>query len=123
MADRKNRITQEECEKRTWPHNNRCRYTIGFQCEDCGAWFPVESIGYKRHEYPSTLWMAIWNLGAGEKPKVKDRKEIDRLVKICDSLNKLPDEVLLAEIGKLETWLREHNVPDANKATTIELKD
>jgi len=123
MGDRKTRITQEECEKRTWPHNHRCRYTHGFECEDCGVFFPIDSIGYKRHEHPSTLWMAIWNLGAGEKPKVTDRAEIDRLIKICDGLHLLPDETLLVEIAKLEAWLLAHGVRDATKATSIELKD
>lgn len=125
MADRKNRlISKEECEGRKWPHNNRCRYTHGFKCEDCGTFFPIESIGYKRHEYPSTLWMAIWNYRAGitRKGGHVDEKEIEELIARCDGLIKLPDESLLHWIAEIEKWLRQHRILSAHKATNVELK-
>ena len=33
-------MTRDACEARSYPHNQRCRFTTGFYCEDCSAWIP-----------------------------------------------------------------------------------
>jgi hypothetical protein len=120
LTSAKMQMRLDECEHRKWPHNNRCRYENGFQCEDCGTFFPLDSMGYKRYEYPSTLWMAIWNLSAKSK---KDKENtISILLNCCDYLYELQDEPLLETIAYLEYWLTVHGVPDVHAATTVTLR-
>ena len=48
----------------TCDHNQRTRYTNGFQCNDkCGQWFPKDSPTYRKGEYMSSLWMYLHNVG------------------------------------------------------------
>lgn len=56
-------LTLEECRKQQYPHNQRCRYTTGFYCNDCGSFFPRESEEYLRTEALSSYDMSIHNLG------------------------------------------------------------
>lgn len=45
-------------------HNQRCRYTHGYYCEDCGTFFPKDSEVYKQTELPWDLSMALHNIDA-----------------------------------------------------------
>jgi len=68
-------------------HNERSRYTHGFQCNDCDTFFPKESPTYRRCEYLNTLWMRLHNIGvdfhrAGRKGTLEDdevRKMRDKI--------------------------------------------
>jgi hypothetical protein len=57
-------------------HNQRCRYTHGFFCEDCGEFFGKDSPTYRSGEYLSTLWMVCHNINASalqaKKPEVPE---------------------------------------------------
>ena len=44
------------------PHNQRCRYTHGFHCEDCDTFFPIESATYRSGELLCSLWMVMNNI-------------------------------------------------------------
>ena len=54
------RINTKHCS-----HNQKCRYTHGFYCEECGTFFPKESATYRSGEYLSSLWMVLHNINAG----------------------------------------------------------
>lgn len=58
------------------PHNQRCRYTSGFYCEDCKTFFPKDSPTYRAEELLVTLWCALHNINArsvrGGGPEIAD---------------------------------------------------
>ena len=91
-------------------HNNRCRYTHGFYCEDCGTFFPKESPTYRSDEYLAELWMACHNINAralqDNKPAVPEaiamRDRIGTRTKHTDY------ELLISEV---EAFLMAHNAP------------
>jgi hypothetical protein len=56
------KFTENQCREQLYPHNNRGRYTDGFQCEDCGNFYPKGSEDYTRYEYLSTLRFVIHNI-------------------------------------------------------------
>jgi hypothetical protein len=58
------RLTLEECRKQPYPHNQRCRYTHGFQCDDCNTFFPRESEEYIRTEEFPNFDISIHNMKA-----------------------------------------------------------
>jgi len=45
-------------------HNQRCRYTDGFYCEDCNTYFGESSPTYRSGELLSSLWMVMHNINA-----------------------------------------------------------
>ena len=45
-------------------HNQRCRYTHGFYCEDCHTFFDKNSATYRSGEMLSSIWMVLHNINA-----------------------------------------------------------
>ena len=45
-------------------HNQRCRYTDGFYCEDCKTFFPRDSATYRSGQLLSSIWMVLHNINA-----------------------------------------------------------
>lgn len=43
-------------------HNQRCRYTTGFLCEDCGEFFDKDSPTYRSDELLADIWMVLHNV-------------------------------------------------------------
>lgn len=56
-------LSLEECRKQKYPHNQRCRYTTGYQCDDCNNFFDKDSEEYLRTEGISNYSMSIHNIG------------------------------------------------------------
>jgi hypothetical protein len=56
-------LTLEECRKQEYPHNQRCRYTTGYKCDDCNNFFDKDSEEYLRTEALSSYDMSIHNIG------------------------------------------------------------
>ena len=56
-------LTLEECRKQKYPHNQRCRYTTGYHCDDCNNFFDKDSEEYLRTEGLSVYDMSIHNIG------------------------------------------------------------
>ena len=57
----------------TCDHNtNITRYTNGFQCEDCDAFFGVDTPTYRSGEYLSSIWMVLHNINASSKERCAD---------------------------------------------------
>jgi hypothetical protein len=56
-------LTLAECRKQKYPHNQRCRYTTGYHCDDCGNFFANDTEEYLRTEALSSYDMAIHNIG------------------------------------------------------------
>ena len=54
----------EQCLEGEFPHNERTRWTHGFECRECGLWFNKGDIGYEIFEgryNPDHVWMALNN--------------------------------------------------------------
>lgn len=80
-------LTIEECRDRKYPHNQRCRYTNGFQCDDCGTFFGIETEDYILSEKLSTLSISIWNTGVFFNRKNEEwPPELRKLEKLCKEL-------------------------------------
>lgn len=45
-------------------HNQRCRYSTGFYCEDCRTFFDKDSPTYRSGELLSSIWMVLNNIHA-----------------------------------------------------------
>jgi hypothetical protein len=43
-------MSYDECVRRSYPHNQRMRFTHGFYCEDCGNFYPEKSLEYQLHQ-------------------------------------------------------------------------
>jgi hypothetical protein len=43
-------------------HNQRCRYTHGFYCEECHQFFPLDSPTYRSGEMLENIGLVLWNL-------------------------------------------------------------
>lgn len=57
-------------------HNQRTRYTTGFQCNDmCGKFFEKSSPTYRKGELLGSIWMALRNINADI---VRTGKEINK---------------------------------------------
>lgn len=48
----------------TCRHNQRCRYTDGFYCEDCETYFHKDSPIYRSSELLSSIYFALHNINA-----------------------------------------------------------
>lgn len=94
-------ISPKECEQSSPPHNNRCRTTTGFYCEDCGQFFPKDSPTYQRYEYPSSLWCVIHNIGASYlgqgKPVPSEVQELELRLEQAERLSDAGLDCVLAE--------------------------
>jgi hypothetical protein len=55
-------LTIDECRNQKYPHNQRCRYTHGFQCDDCGTFIHKDSEEYLRTEELNSYDMSIHNI-------------------------------------------------------------
>ena len=63
-------------------HNQRCRCTNGFYCEDCKIFFKKDSPTYRSDELLSSIWMVLNNInvdlyrkGLPEDPEVTRMKQ------------------------------------------------
>lgn len=95
-------MTKEQCINRKYPHNQRCRYTDGFYCEDCGNYFPKESPDYRRHELSNSLSLVCWNISAEHVRQygIQLQSALEMEKKLTAISNKMSDsevEILLAE--------------------------
>lgn len=57
-------LSVDECRKQKYPHNQRCRHTNGYHCDDCNTFFEKESEDWKRTEGLSDCWMILHNINA-----------------------------------------------------------
>ncbi len=48
-------------------HNQRCRYTHGFFCENCSTFFDKASATYRSGELLSSIWMVLHNISVGSR--------------------------------------------------------
>ena len=65
-------------------HNQRCRYTHGFYCEDCNTFFKKDSPTYRSGELLSSIWMVLNNINvdlfrAGEAKDEEVKKMKDKI--------------------------------------------
>ena len=65
-------------------HNQRCRYTTGFYCEDCGMFFSKGSRTYRSGEKLSDIHMVLHNIRAdsirnGQKPDIDVQQMMDKI--------------------------------------------
>lgn len=61
-------------------HNQRCRYTYGFYCEDCDTFFSKDSTTYRKDELMSNLWGALHNINAERgQNKIAHLKEVHEM--------------------------------------------
>lgn len=98
-------------------HNQRCRYTDGFYCEDCQEFFPKDSPTYRAGEYLSSLWMACHNINA--KALQAGRPEVTQALFMRDKIGigrvHADHESLIAEV---EAFLRAHG-KNGESATVV----
>lgn len=99
-------------------HNQRCRWTHGFQCEDCNTFFPLESPTYRRSEYLGTCWMALHNVNSRRhRAKVDPHADVAEL---CDRIGVGQDHFDDYEelIGEAEAMLAKYgSSPEAAQVT------
>lgn len=89
-------LSQKQCEKRKWPHNQRMRYLQGFYCEDCDTFYPRKSETYQRYEYVDTLYLVVANIGGDF---FRSKKPIP--TEIVSMKNRLEDGEKSAELNVL----------------------
>ena len=98
-------------------HNQRTRYTTGFQCENCDTFFPKNSPTYRADEYINTLWMSVHNVNA--KALQAGLPEIPEAIKLRDEIGIGVKHINYEEvITKAEDFLALHGV-NANDAIII----
>jgi len=82
-------LTLEECRKQKYPHNQRCRYTTGYKCDDCDNFFDKNSEEYLRTEALDSYDMSIHNIGVDfHRANTELPQEMIDLRKQFDELNK-----------------------------------
>lgn len=57
----------------TCAHNQICRYTHGFHCEDCNTFFPKDSPTYRSSQLLSSIWMVLHNLQKPDADAMRDK--------------------------------------------------
>lgn len=57
-------LTLENCRKQKYPHNQRCRYSNGYHCDDCNNFFDKDSEEYLRTEGLDSYYLSIYNITA-----------------------------------------------------------
>lgn len=98
-------LTLEECRKQKYPHNQRCRYTTGYKCDDCNNFFDKDSEEYLRTEALSSYDMSIHNIGVYfHRENTELPQDIIELRNQFDELNKQNCyEVPIVEIQSMIT--------------------
>lgn len=91
-------------------HNQRCRYTHGFYCEDCNVFFSKHSPTYRSSELLSSIWMVLNNINAARSrtnlPKLEDVDQIQNKIGIGvshpDNFEELikEAEIIMSRYGK-----------------------
>lgn len=101
-------------------HNARCRYTHGYQCEDCNKFIKQGTLEYFMTEGCSDIWMALHNRGI----KGVLHNDLNALkIKLAtfnnDYIKTLTEKE--AEIFMTETYdiLSLHNVLDTEATVTL----
>lgn len=79
---KRQKMTQEECRGREYAHNQRTRYTTGYQCNECGMWVAKDSDEYQITERVSDCQIALHNIQAWCR---RNDKEVPDVVKKLDS--------------------------------------
>lgn len=102
-------------------HNNRCRYTNGFYCDDCEIFFPKNSPTYRREEYPFTLILVIHDIRAdclrnGKAVPPEVRELMDRL----EQAKRLSDAGLDMVLTDALVFIHSHGQTD--ESATVEIK-
>ena len=100
-------------------HNQRCRYTHGFYCEDCSTFFDKDSVVYRSDELLSSIWMVLHNINA---KRCRDGKDPDK------NVSELADEIDLGNkfredyedlISKAEVLMEKHGVNEDSATVAI----
>lgn len=99
-------------------HNQRCRYTHGFYCEDCKTFFPKDSPTYRSGELLKSIWSVLHNINA-ERIQVGDPEIAEVLtMKNKIGIGKKHDdyEALIAEA---EIIMKKYGVTSDSSSVTI----
>lgn len=97
-------------------HNQRCRYTNGYFCEDCGEFFSRDSDEYRRTEYISSIWMVMNNINCRKKTRDPDVDALKQRVGIGVNHDHDYEEI----IREAEVLMAKHNYTP--KDMTVVLK-
>lgn len=99
-------------------HNQRCRYTHGFYCEDCKTFFPVDSPTYRSDELLSSIWMVLNNINADRQQKGKPKLSEVEAMKNKIGIGKKHEnyEELIAEA---ETIMKKYHVTAKSATVTL----
>ena len=65
-------------------HNQRCRYTHGFYCEDCDTFFSKESEAYRQDELLGNLYLGLHNINADS--HISGHGDIKEIVDMMDKI-------------------------------------
>ncbi len=100
-------------------HNNKCRYTHGFYCEDCNKFFSKGSLIYRSTELLCDIWMVLHNINADRNRKgLPDDKEVSMMInKIGIGKKHKNYEAIIIQAEKIMT--RYHVTSDS---ASVELK-
>lgn len=95
-------------------HNQRCRYSHGFYCEDCNTFFPKDSSTYRSDELLSSIHMVLNNINVDliRNNEEEDKDVREMMNKIGIGVNHENYEELIAEA---EVIMRKYN-KDADSA-------
>ena len=100
-------------------HNNRCRYTDGYFCEDCKTFFPKDSAVYRRTELPLNLIIVLHNLRIDLKREGKDASVV---LGLFDKFRKTPSmtsDDLDALVAEAEQELAKHGLNSDSASITL----
>ncbi len=96
-------------ENKNCNHNQKCRYTDGFYCEQCNKFFTEDSDVYRSSELLSTLWMVLHNVNVSLTREGKEKSK--RIIKLLDAIGIGQKHENYEElISECETLLKEFNV-------------
>ena len=114
-------LTIEECRKQKYPHNQRCRYTHGFQCDDCGTFIPKDSEEYLRTEGLSDYWMSIHNIGVYFR---RENRELpDDFIELETQFEKLDRKNCYdIPIGEIQEMIANYNIIKTKYHSLIEFR-
>lgn len=117
----------EECRKQQHPHNNRCRYTDGYKCEDCNRFFPKDSEEYIRTEAVSSYWMSLHNISVDYARKMNEVPSdiVDLRQKFWSLHHKnayvTPMYEIESMIEQYQEILKKYSIQKQTSNTTLEL--
>lgn len=100
-------------------HNQKCRYTHGFYCEDCNQFFSKDSTVYRSTELLSNIYMVLWNINADRNRKgLSDDKEVSMMInKIGIEKKHKNYEAIIIQAEKIMTRYHVHS-----DSASVELK-